>query len=215
MILKNYIFSPVIARIEDSLDISCFHEYYNYHRVVVTDVPAHKRTIKYRSRLSADGVIIEKAFNLFLHLPRMHFYTLFSGVQSQNSVAFLFENEYHYSCFPNIDVRGRLNICGLETQIETQTKFTRKSLEDFANSRLSYFFLSEFNNDINLLNPFVSEREKLTYCSPLETSNFMLEWENQTKVGKGLEFIPRVKILHNESEFFLKAKSFIDDFSQK
>jgi hypothetical protein len=121
-----------------------------------------------------------------------------------------------------------LTICGSAKQEGYLTEInllTNGDFRDFVQGRLSYFFSSEFNSDLNLLEDFiclsnpgrVPRRRNgcdYEYCLDSETDNFMTKWSNQTKIDQGLEFLPRVKLCSFHSSWFCKAKSFIDNFSE-
>jgi hypothetical protein len=210
MALRNYVFSN-----PDEISL-CFRNWAGIpHKVVVTDISAHKRMINYKN------------IQLFLHLPRMHFYTFifrnecvdlgYNGSECYNSLVFLFENEYHYACLPNIDIAFNLRICGSELNSKVALD-SHSHAQDFAFDRLSYFFSSEFNNGINLLKHFTYDYDynlNSMYCRDVKTDYFMFEWSRQTKINKGLEFIPKVKLNPRHQSWFnpiFESKSFVDKF---
>lgn len=223
--MKHYVFQ------KDEIDLS----YKAYHSskvhkpsqpfrpnlVVVSNIPQHKRVIHYGEE------------KLFLSLPQMHFYTFIWLKQdyyenygysllsidhnmyyAYNSIVFVHDEQYCYPCLPNIRDDDYLSVCGSE--IDCIYELVDKSdLIKFVKNRISWFFSSEFNDDIDI-HPFVIKNYEPNSPHPHTTTSFMYSWSYRSRDSEDYDFLPKcpLELFNSGSNFIVNnLKNYIKDFS--
>ncbi len=158
--------------------------------ITVIDIPPQNRIISFVSKARFSGNDFTK--NIFLSLPRMHFFSFLCGADSSrgeleehrsycHSIVFVDNNNYFYPALSNIRIRD-LVICGLGGYKDKLANI------EIALKNLDRFYSTSFTSDLpECLDRYIA-KDHNSFKSKFSDSDRLAFLRNWSRFGKNYIF---------------------------